>query len=370
MKKTPVKILCIEESYEAHRKTKKMLDDISDFDISIDWISDWDDALDKIKRNNYDVCLLDHQLQGKNSLEFLNNANAFNLLTPIVFLSDSHSHENNGKAMEAGACDYIVKDDLDSNILERTIRHAIERKKYEFKIVEVTEELAIAIKDIKDNQSELIEIENLKSVKALAGAIAHEFAQPLQALSNYLSLIKSGHGDTLQYVNKAEDMIVRISDLTDNLRNITGLPKKDYLGSKILDLKLKSISGKHSKRTVLIVDDEDVILETLVDMFQIRGFKCDGTTNAKDALELIKQNQYDLIISDVSMPVMSGPDFFKQVKAMNINSAFIFITGYEVPEKIKNIISQADGLVVKPVSFDQLFDNLEQIGSINHHSNA
>ena len=37
----------------------------------------------------------------------------------------------------------------------------------------IDDELAIAIKDIKDNQSKLIEIENLKSVKALAGAIAH-----------------------------------------------------------------------------------------------------------------------------------------------------------------------------------------------------
>jgi len=365
MQKTPVKLIYIEDSYEDYRNTKKILDSISEFDTTIEWVSDWDDALDKINRNNYDVCLLDHQLGGKTGIEFLKTANAFNLLTPVVFLSESSTRENDAKAMESGACDYIIKDELDSNILERTIRHAIERKKYEFKIIEVTDELAIAIKDIKDNQSELIEIENLKSVKALAGAIAHEFSQPLQALTNYLSLIKSGEGDTYNYVHKAEDMIVRISDLTDNLRNITGLPKKDYLGSKILDLKLKSKKpDERLKSKVLIVDDEDVILETLVDMFEIRGFKCDGTTNAKQALEYIKQNDYDLIISDVSMPIMSGPDFFKEVKAMNIKSTFIFITGYEVPDKIMNIINKADGLIVKPVSFDQFFDNLEQLESV------
>ena len=99
-------------------------------------------------------------------------------------------------------------------------------------------------------------------------------------------------------------------------------------------------------------------------MFEIRGFNCDGTTNAKEALEFIKKHEYDLIISDVSMPIMSGPDFFQQVKAMNIKSTFIFITGYEVPDKIMNIINQADGLIVKPVSFDQFFDNLEQLESI------
>jgi len=362
---TPVKILYIEDSFEDYRLVKKMLEDIVVFDMRLDWISNWDEALEKIKINNYDVCLLDYQIDNRSALEFLKQANAFNLLTPIVFLSESLLRENDAKAMEAGACDYIVKDELEPNILERTIRHAIERKKYEFKIIEVTEELAIALKDIKDNQSKLIEIENLKSVKALAGAIAHEFSQPLQALSNYLSLIKSGAGDTDNYTNKAEEMIIRISGLTDNLRNITGLPKKDYLGSKILDIKLNTKKeNKNSAKSVLVVDDEDVILDTLVDMFQIRGFHCDGTTNAKEALNLIKKHEYDLIISDVSMPIMSGPDFFQQVKAMNIKSTFIFITGYEVPDKIMNIINQADGLIVKPVSFDQFFDNLEQLESV------
>ena len=365
MQKTPVNLLYIEDSFEDYRTIKKILEDIAVFEIHLDWISGWEEALDKIKRNNYDVCLLDYQIDNRPALEFLKQANAFNLLTPIVFLSENLTPENDAKAMEAGACDYIIKDELEPNILERTIRHAIERKKYEFKIIEVTEELAIALKDIKDNQGKLIEVENLKSVKALAGAIAHEFSQPLQALSNYLSLIKSGAGDTENYIDKAEQMIIRIADLTDNLRNITGLPKKDYLGSKILDLKLNSNkTSRQSAKKVLIVDDEEVILDTLVDMFEIRGFNCDGTTNAKEALEFIKKHEYDLIISDVSMPIMSGPDFFQQVKAMNIKSTFIFITGYEVPDKIMNIINQADGLIVKPVSFDQFFDNLEQLESI------
>jgi DNA-binding NtrC family response regulator len=366
MQKSPVKLLYIENNFNDYHKIKKLLEEISELDIHIDWISDWDNALEKISRNNYDVCLLDNHPGEKPGLEFLKESNAFNLLTPVIFLSDHTTGSDHVKAMEAGACDYILKEELDTGILERTIRHAIERKKYEFKLIEVTEELAIAIKDIKDNQSKLIEIENLKSVKALAGAIAHEFSQPLQGLSNYLSLIKSNPESSNDYVAKAESMINRISELTTNLLNITGLSEKDYVGTKILDIKLNSkISDNKSQSRVLVVDDEHVILETLIEMFEIRGYKCDGTTSAKEALEFIKRNNYDLIISDVSMPIMSGPDFFKQVKAMNIQSTFVFITGYEVPEKIMNIIKQADGLIVKPVSFDKFFSSLEQLDSLN-----
>lgn len=363
MLKIPVKLLYIEDSYEAYRLTKSLLEGIKQFDAQLDWVSNWNDGIDKISRNIYDVCLLDYQLGAKTGLDFLKASNAFNLRTPVVYLTQTDNASSNARVMEAGACDYIEKKLLDPNILERTIRHAIERKKFEFQIIEVTEELAIALKEIKDNQSKVVEIENLKSVKALAGAVAHEFSQPLQALSNYLSLIKSCYEDSHNYVSNAEDMILRISELTDNLRNITGLSKKNYMGSKILDLKFESKKNENKacSNKVLIVDDEDVILDTLVEMFEIKGFTSHGTTDAEEALELIKANTYDLIISDVSMPVMSGPDFFKRVKAMGVKSTFIFITGYEIPNKIKNIIDQADGLIVKPVSFDQFFKNFENL---------
>ena len=180
MQKIPVKILYIKDSQKDFQHIQEIIDGIVEFETVIDCVSDWDKALENLKRSSQDVCLLDQQLSGKSGLDFLKSANAFNLLTPIVFLADSSARTNIARAMEAGVCDYLIKNEIDSSILERTIRHAIERKKYEFKIIEVTDELAIALKDIKDNQSELIEIENLKSVKALAGAIAHEFSQPLQ----------------------------------------------------------------------------------------------------------------------------------------------------------------------------------------------
>lgn len=358
-----LKILYINDDQNACNKIKKVISEMSEFTCQFDWASGWNEGLKKIQNDDYDICLLNFKISNMTGIEFLKKANAFNLKTPIIYLCENNNRTNDSKAMEAGACDYIVNDSLNANILERTIRHALERKKYEFQIIEVTEELAIALREIKDNQANLIEMENLKSVKSLAGAVAHEFSQPLQALTNYLSLIRSEKRDIEKYISKAEDMIIRISKLTDNLRNITGLPKKDYMGTKILDIKFQLSKNGHNTpgSKVLIVDDEEIILDTLVEMFTIKGFNCDGTTNAIEALELIKQNEYEIIISDVSMPKMSGPEFFKKVKAMNVESTFIFITGYEVPEKVKDIIKQADGLIIKPISFDQFFENLEQL---------
>lgn len=353
-----IHILYIEDDEDDFFISQEYLSEIENLDCEIEWVKNCEDGCDKLTNSTYDICLLDYRLGACNGIELLHAVNAFNLRTPIIFLTGQGDREIDVKAMEAGASDYLLKDDLNPYILEKTIRHAIERKKYESLLLEIQDELTEALNEIRDNQKELIEMENLRSVKELAGAVAHEFSQPLQALSNYYSIIKNG-GDVNRFIDKSGEMIKRIAGLTENLRNITSLQKKDYVDTQILDIKSASKIKKDSN-SVLILDDESVILETLVEMFEMRGFTCDGVTSGHEALDLVKKNDYDMIISDISMPIMSGPEFFKQTKAIGNNSTFIFLTGYEITDNEKGIIEQADGLLSKPISFDQFFEALEE----------
>ncbi|KAA3608483.1 MAG: response regulator [Calditrichaeota bacterium] len=364
MEEKKLKILYIEDDIEDFFIIKESLNDIDGLDFEIEQAQTCEKGMARLAKNEHDVCLLDYRLGNSTGLDFLNTVNAFLQPTPIIFLTGQGDRNLDVEAMKAGASDYISKNRIDGVTLERTIRHAIERKKYEGQLLEVQDELTMAIMEIKDNQKKLIEMENLKSVRELAGAVAHEFAQPLQALSNYVSLLRNGT-DTEKYITKSEDMVGRIAELTENLRNITQLSKKEYVDTQILDINnLKKENKLDHPNRVLILDDEQIILDTLLEMFEIRGFECSGVSNGEEALELVKKHDFDMIISDVNMPGMSGPEFFEKVKAMGNTSTFIFLTGYEITDDVKSIVNMADGLLNKPVVFDHFFTKLEEINSV------
>ncbi len=241
------------------------------------------------------------------------------------------------------------------------IRDVTERRIAEYKLRETKEKLAAALEIQKNNQKRLLEIENLKSVQELAAGVAHEFAQPLQALTNYLNLLKFERDDS-PYIYKCLDMVGRISDLTKNLRHITSFQRKEYVDSEIMDLKASSTRPKKVEhRKILILDDEVEIQNTMVEMFEAYGYKCDGALNGVKGLDLVSKNEYWLIVSDVMMPEMSGPEFFRRIQKNKNYNHFIFLTGYEIPESEKDTVSKADAVLSKPISFKSFFKTIDDI---------
>ncbi|MBN2425294.1 MAG: PAS domain S-box protein [Calditrichaceae bacterium] len=98
--------------------------------------------------------------------------------------------------------------------------------------------IAIRVDDMERRKAEeaVKKAEILKTIRELAGSIAHEFSQPLQVLTINTSLLNEElASDSL--VQRNEKMIRRITELVENLKNITEIQKKDYLDSAIIDLK-------------------------------------------------------------------------------------------------------------------------------------
>lgn len=75
----------------------------------------------------YDVCLLDYRLDLGNGIDFVRSVTAEGCTTPIVMLTGRGDDEIDTAAMKAGAADYLVKGEIDTDDLERALRHAIER---------------------------------------------------------------------------------------------------------------------------------------------------------------------------------------------------------------------------------------------------
>ncbi len=201
--------------------------------------------------------------------------------------------------------------------------------------------------------------EMLKTVQELAGAVSHEFAQPLQVLSNYIGLIQMGEYKP-EFLDKSKKAVQQITELVANLSEITSIKKQDYLNAEIINLKASSKREVNNKR-ILIVDDETEILSTIHEIMSLSGYQSDMASSGMDAIKLINQNDYALILSDINMPRMNGTQLFEKLKILGYDGAFIFLTGYNLPEGTEHLMDKVDGLIHKPVDLKKLLDIVKGI---------
>lgn len=92
---------------------------------------------------------------------------------------------------------------------------------------------------------------------------------------------------------------------------------------------VKETSSTKGSETVLVVEDEDVLRELICDSLKSSGYKVINAPQGARALELAaSETKIDLVITDVVMPQMSGPDLAKRIAATNKSCKFLFQSGY------------------------------------------
>ena len=94
---------------------------------------------------------------------------------------------------------------------------------------------------------------------------------------------------------------------------------------------------------MLIVDDDDQIREGMMYGIQWENLgieQVDGCKNGGEALALLDAQKYDLVITDISMPVMSGIELMKAVRERNEETHFILISGYQELHRLVFVMGQ------------------------------
>src|SRR6476620_2887713 len=125
MKKS-LRILLVEDDEDDYFLTTELLKEAKP-DYKVDWATGYDEALEKIAAKAYDVYLIDYRL-GKNSgIELLSYITAKDISSPAIILTGQGDPQIDLQAMQSGAADYLVKGTFDANLLERTIRYAIDQ---------------------------------------------------------------------------------------------------------------------------------------------------------------------------------------------------------------------------------------------------
>jgi signal transduction histidine kinase len=129
MEQRPIRILLIEDDEDDFYMLRHFLHQIPFSKYVLDWVSSYEQALTTFREKEYDVCLIDYRLGGRTGLDLMKKLLETETQTPIILITGQGDHEVDLKAMRLGASDYLVKNQINGDLLERTIRYALERKK-------------------------------------------------------------------------------------------------------------------------------------------------------------------------------------------------------------------------------------------------
>lgn len=113
---------------------------------------------------------------------------------------------------------------------------------------------------------------------------------------------------------------------------------------------------------ILVVDDEDIIRESLSYILKKEKYEVDEAANGKIAFNLLKEKSYDLVITDLEMPEMKGIELLEEIKKVNLQTNTIVITAYgSVDTAIAALRSGASDYILKPVEFDELLIKVKKL---------
>lgn len=109
--------------------------------------------------------------------------------------------------------------------------------------------------------------------------------------------------------------------------------------------------------TLLIVDDEEVLVELLHRLVERHGYKALSAMSGQDALRLFDENRdrIALVITDLMMPEMDGKQLAKELLRRDPSVRILISTGYSEPTDISYLMEAgARGIVMKPYQADRL----------------
>jgi CheY-like chemotaxis protein len=109
------------------------------------------------------------------------------------------------------------------------------------------------------------------------------------------------------------------------------------------------------KKNILIIDDEQVVIDSISKIAGESNYSFDSVLDAQSALQKISSIEYDLIICDIMLPGMDGFQFLGALESKGIDTPVIMTTGYSTIENaVKSLYSGAIEFIPKPFSIDEM----------------
>ena len=115
---------------------------------------------------------------------------------------------------------------------------------------------------------------------------------------------------------------------------------------------------------VLLVDDEEEFVSALSERLMLRGIEVDSALNGEEALALMVEKVFEVVILDVMMPGLGGLEVLRRIKTTHPNTQVILLTGHgSTREGIEGMRLGAFDYLIKPVDIEEMMARMKEAAS-------
>ena len=118
---------------------------------------------------------------------------------------------------------------------------------------------------------------------------------------------------------------------------------------------------KETKKTILIIEDDQDVLSSFVKNIKLFGFEVITATDGMEGLKKVDAGGYDLVITDIVMPFVSGVGVVSALKTKRPDIPVIAITGYGKEPEAVAMEKDADLVLAKPVKVSFLMEHVKDL---------
>ncbi|MBI5021097.1 MAG: response regulator [Ignavibacteriales bacterium] len=225
MEKEKIRILLVEDNKDFAKLVSVYLQRFEKDKFQITWKENYHDTIKELEQDpNYDIVLMDYFLPGKNGLEITKELKAKKFNFPIIFLTVNKDFDLAVDVMKIGVDDYLVKEEISSPILPKTVLSVIEKHR------------------LRDHLMQLeISQQRLKAIRETLMGVVGEFQPSINEMKSLSDDIKSYFPSEThsKYIKIIEENVHRIHDKLEKLKSL-----KEYRTVKyIKDIKMIDLSA-------------------------------------------------------------------------------------------------------------------------------
>ena len=255
--------------------TRATVREAQDPQFEVDWVASYDAALSRMIRRQYHAYVVDDRLGEHSGIELLLAAQAGGCTEPIILLAPRDIPTVVSDATRAGAADCLVKDELTPTLLQRVVRHAVER--------------ADATQVFRESEERLIQAQRMESLGRLVGTVAHDFNNLLTGIVGYASILdrelspQHAGRHSLEEIRKAAELATKLT------RQLLAYSRKQIVKRVPLDLNelLDGLSDMLARligeQLVLVIEKGDNVPPVIADYGQLEQVILNLVLNARDA---------------------------------------------------------------------------------------
>jgi CheY-like chemotaxis protein len=220
----PVLVLLVEDNVDFAKLVRIYLSRFDEAQFEVIWKENGSEGIEEAVRNkDIDVILMDYFLPGLNGLEITKALKERNIDAPVIFLTVNKDMNLAVEVMKLGVQDYLVKEEISTPILPKTILSVVEKKKFQREIAELE-----------------IRQKRLEAMQEMVVGITNEISGPLKTMKDLIeTLIERGLPEkAAKYLAIMRDNVQRIESKMEKLINL----KEDKTVQYIKDIKMIDIS--------------------------------------------------------------------------------------------------------------------------------